>query len=130
MKKLVFSLLIAFVIISCNKSDDNTPVPIELSGKWELKRVSCFCFFPEDFDFTVHKIDFNTAERVSIIENSDESLFIAPAGSYNFQVQADTIIIDDTIKYIYTVNGNDLTLTFKDNPELADDEISLFYKKL
>jgi len=130
MKKFVVLLVCSVIFISCDKSDDTNTPPDELSGNWELQRVSCFCFYPEDFDYTVHTINFNTSDGVLSIENSSETSFIAPAGSYNFQVQTDQITIDGNINYTYEITGTSLVLSFVDNPEIADDEISLFYSKI
>lgn len=130
MKKLVFCVLFVGILFSCEKSEDNTATLEELNGTWELQSVNCFCFFPDGFDFSGHKIDFNNDEGTLTIENSAETLFITASGSYNFQVENKMIIIKDTWEFTFEINGDTLVLSNVDDPELADDEITLTYKKV
>jgi len=123
-------LLLVGVIFSCEKSDDSTPIPPDLNGKWELQSASCFCFYPDGFDFSAHRIDFNNDEGTLTIENSSETFFITAAGSYNFQVQNDRIVIKDTWEFTFEIKGDTLVLSFIDDPEIADDEVTLTYKKV
>lgn len=130
MKKLVFCLLFVGVVFSCENSDDSTPTPIDLNGKWELQSASCFCFNPEGFDFSAHKIIFNNDEGTIRIDNSTETFFIAASGSYDFQIQNNMVVINSTWEFIFELKGDTLTMSFVDNPEIADDEVTLTYKKI
>ena len=89
-----------------------------------------FLFFPDDFDFGAHKLEFNSTEDVLIIENSEETFFITEAGTYSIDVQNGEITINDDIAYTFQLEGDTLTLVFIDDPDVADDEISLFYSKI
>jgi len=129
MKKLAFLFFVG-VLFSCEKSNDSSPTPEGLNGTWELQSASCFCFFPDDFDFGAHKIDINSNDGVLTIENSSETSFIAEAGSYDFLVRSGNIVIRNTWEFTFEIKGDTLTLIFVDNPEIADDEISLTYKRL
>ena len=126
MRKLVFCILFIGVLCSCEKSDSE-PLVAELNGQWELQNASCFCFFSEDFEFGDHKIEFNSDTLT--IENSTETFFITESGMYNFQVQSNKIIIDGTWEFTYQQEEDILVLSFIDNPEIADDEITLTYKR-
>ncbi len=130
MKKLVFCLLFVGVVFSCENSDDSTPTPIDLNGKWELQSASCFCFYPEDFDFSAHKIIFENDEGTLTIENSTETFFITGSGSYDFQIQDNKVIINNTWEFTFEIKGDSLIMSFVDNPEIADDEVTLTYKKI
>lgn len=130
MKNLVFCLLFVGILSSCEDLDDNTPTPSDLSGKWELQSVSCFCFFNEDFDFSQHKINFDNDGSILTLENSEETFFISRAGRYDFQVQNNKIVINDIGEYTFEIKGDTLVLSFVDNPEIADDEVTLTYERI
>jgi len=130
MKRIVLYFLCTLVFVSCEKSAEPILIPENLNGKWALERASCFCFFPEDFDFSQHKIDFNNSNNSLVVENAEDTFFVSKAGTYNFQVQGDTIIIDDSVKYTFEIQQDSLIMSFVDNPEIADDEISLWYKRM
>jgi hypothetical protein len=126
---ILFVLLLTF-FISCTDNDDEvTVVDTALEGKWALTNASCFCFFGDDFDFSEHKLDFDTKERMLTIENSENTQFIRSSGTYDFTLKKNSITINGNLKYTYVVNGNKLELSFIDNPDIADDEITLFYTK-
>jgi len=132
MKKYFFVIMIFFAFSSCDEIGDVKLESGPLDGRWVLQRVSCFCFFGDDFDFSVHKLQFNQNSGELIIENSDETSFISTAGTYEISVQGETIIISGNrkLEYNYEINEDTLTLTFVDNPDIADDEISLQYQKV
>ncbi len=112
---------------SCS-SDDDYVVDAALNGTWVLNRASCFCGFGEDFDFTGHKLMFDSSEQRVIVENSDDTWFVAESGTYTFANNGNTIIINGR-QYIYNISANSMELIFVDNPDIADDEINLRYDK-
>lgn len=133
MRNFAICSLVLILFISCEKLEEVnplTPTSSELQGKWELQSASCFCFFPEDFDFGAHKLEFNAIANEVIIENSDDTLFVTGAGTYSIVVESELITINDSIAYTFQIQENMLILTFVDNPDLADDEISLTYLKI
>lgn len=132
MRIFITYLLLFIALVSCEKLEEVTQPPStsELQGKWQLQSASCFCFFPDDFDFGAHKLDFNTARNEVIVENSDDTFFITGSGTYPVVIENDGIIIKGSIEYAYRIEGSMLTLTFIDNPQIADDEISLAYSKI
>ena len=125
-------LLLFAVFISCEKLDEakQPPSNSELQGKWELQSASCFCFFEDDFDFGAHKLEFNANETEVSIENSDDTFFVTGAGTYQIIVEGNLISIKENVEYTYKIQGETLTLNFVDNPQIADDEISLIYSKI
>ena len=127
MKNVGFLFALLFVFNSCS-SDDDYVVAAALNGTWVLNRASCFCFFGDNFDFTGHKLTFDSSEQRVIVENMDDTWFIAESGAYTFGNNGGVININGK-SYAYEVRGNSLELTFVDNPGIADDEITLFYTK-
>lgn len=132
MRYPILCLLFFSVIVSCDKLDEvgEPPATSDLEGKWTLQSARCFCFFPDDFDFSVHQLDFDTITNEVRVDNSDETNFVTGNGTYPFTIQNDSIIIKESIAYTYQIEGTILILTFVDDPQLADDEISLVYSKL
>lgn len=131
MKKHLLILLFWPFINSCDKIED--PIPpsnTELDGKWELQTAACFCFFEDGFDFSAHKLDFNSSEKIVAIENSSETFFVSTTGNYNFTIEKDTISIDSKLQYTYKILDDKLTLIFVDIPKIADDEVTLEYLKI
>jgi hypothetical protein len=127
MKKAGFLAIIVLFLLSCSGDDDNVS-DVALNGEWILNRASCFCFFEEDFDFSGHTLTFNSIEEEVVVKNSDTSFFITQAGTYSFANNGTVLDIDGR-KYTYRIEGNTMVLTFVDNPNIADDEIALFYTK-
>ncbi len=118
-------MLLTFLLVSCsNDNNDNTNTPLE--GKWTLTNVSCFCAFGNNPDFSGHKLTFvgNNLE----VENTGEFKFFTNAAGV-FTVQGNLITFKNGEQYTYVVKTDELELTFVDNPQIADDEIVLAYKR-
>lgn len=131
MRNFITYLLIFTVLISCEKLEEVNPntSTSELQGTWELNKALCFCFYGDDFNFGAHKLTFNTSATEVNIENSSETFFLSGAGTYPIVTEADRITIKDSIGYLYSIKSDTLTLTYVDDPELADDELTLIYSK-
>lgn len=127
MKKVGFLVVMVLILLSCSGDDDKI-TDTALDGEWILNRVSCFCFFEEDFDFNAHTLTFNSNEKEVVVENSDTTFFITQSGSYSFTNSGAVLDIDGK-KYSYEIEENEMILTFVDEPNIADDEIALFYTK-
>lgn len=132
MKQVVVFLLCGLFIGSCDQLEevDQLPTPTELDGKWALQNARCFCFFPDDFDFSAHQLEFDSGSREVRIENSEDTSFVAATGTYSLEIQEDRLVIGTDLVYTYRIEERTLILTFVDDPQLADDEISLIYSKL
>ncbi|WP_431125262.1 hypothetical protein [Flagellimonas flava] len=123
MKNVIF-LFLVLMVSGCTSDDDINPS----DDKWVLDNVVCFCFFGEDFDFSTHTIQFNEETQSVVIENDSENEFIAPAGTYTYTDNNGVIGIEGR-EYTYEEEGDTLTLTFVDEPLIADDEITYYYSK-
>jgi len=125
MKRIAAILCLFIVIASCSKDNDDV-INTELEGKWTLTNVSCFCYFGENPNFSTHKITFEGSNLN--VENSGENQFLTNvAGSYT--VEGNTITLKSGAQYTYVIKNDILSLTFVDNPQIADDEIFLQYQK-
>lgn len=128
MKKLFTILFMTILFVSCsndnNEDSNTTPTPLE--GKWTLGNVSCFCAFGNNPDFTGHKLTFEGNNLK--VENTGEFKFFTDAAGI-FTVQGDLITFKNGEQYTYELSSGALSLTFVDDPQIADDEINLNYKQ-
>lgn len=130
MKKI---LLLSFLIglISCSDNTNEVVVDTSLDGEWILTEVICFCAFTDNVDFSTHKLVFDTATGKVVVSNNPERPFFQDAGTYNFSNIQDKVlqIIGTDESYIYDIDGDNLSLTYVDNPMIADDEVTYKYIK-
>lgn len=122
---MAFILGLFFVLNSCSTTKD---LGLGLQGEWALTKVLCHCAFDEDVDFSTSKLWFATNQtKVTVIHEAGVTYF-HDSGNYRYTIQKDTITISDSPRrYTYTIEGNSLTLTYIDNPMIADDEVSYTY---
>ena len=128
MKKLFTVLFIALLFVSCSNDDnddsDATPTPLE--GKWTLTNASCFCEFGNNPDFSVHQLVFEVKNLIVI--NSGEFRFLINAECI-FNLKSNLITFENGEQYIYEIKSDALSLTFVDDPQIADDELVLNYQQ-
>lgn len=116
-------LILSLLFVSCSKDNDDV-INVELQGSWTLSDVMCYCAFEPDTDFSTHKITF---EKSNLIVSSSENLQFLSSGSYT--VNGNRITLHDGTQYKYVIKGNNLELTFVDEPGIADDELLLVYER-
>lgn len=126
MKKF-YLLIIAALLILSSCEENNDFYSESLDGTWILQKAICFCHFGDDFDFNQHKIIINHQKNSLEIQNSNETNFITTSGQYPLGVNGNELSIDKNQKFTFVQNDNSLTLTYVDNPMIADDEIVLEY---
>ncbi len=129
MKRVILIVMLILFSISCTDNDDELVTNADLLGQWVLNDAICFCGFANDFDFSAHKLNFTLRKNIVIVENSNDTFFVKQSGEYSYAVVADRITIDGDKKYVYKIKDNTLTMTFVDNPQIADDELTLVYTK-
>ncbi len=118
-------LVVTVLSVSCSK-DDNDVLDTELGGRWILTNVSCFCGFGDNPDFSGHKLIFK--DNNLDVENSGKFQFLTnTSGAYT--VNGNTITLKNGRQYTYVVKLNTLELTFVDEPNIADDELFLEYRR-
>lgn len=124
MKRIAFFLSI-LCFLSCS-NDDNQINPA--GDTWVLDNVVCFCYFGDNFDFSTHTIRFDAETKTVFIENDEATPFIADSGSYPYLVDGAVVTIQGK-EYRYQEDGDTLTLTYVDEPLIADDEVTYYYIK-
>ncbi|MBN10382.1 MAG: hypothetical protein CMC80_02495 [Flavobacteriaceae bacterium] len=128
MKLFLFSLL--FVVQMC-QMDSITKSSDELSGQYILQNVSCFCFF-EDYDFRNNQLWVFPSKNLIVSKgNVNDGVYISPpneAEQYNL-INGVLTLADSSKEYVVDFNGDEVALTFIDNPLIADDEITYYFKK-
>lgn len=127
MKKVLFVAIVFAMFTSCNKEEITDD---RLNGTWMLTNISCFCGFDPDTNFNDFTLNFNASEKIVIVLNPREDYFyIANSGTYSFNLTEDTIKINGSDDFKYSVDGDILTLTRVDDPQIADDELTLIYSR-
>jgi len=131
MKKILILLLSVVVLTACSNDDDNPERDAELSGTWMLTNISCFCGFDSETNFNDFTLRFKDSENSVVVQNPREDYFyIANSGTYNYTLLNSTLKINGSDDFKYSIDGDVLTLTRVDDPQIADDELDLTYKKV
>lgn len=128
MKKLLIIVALFSIVSSCSKDEVQDE---RLSGEWYLTDAYCFCGFDPEVDFKDFTLNFdNSKQTVSIGNPADTYFFIAEDGAYRYQLSNDRILFNGvTTEYIYTIENDVLTLDKIDDPQIADDELTLVFRR-
>ena len=128
MKKVLFVAIVFALFTSCSKDEITDD---RLNGNWQLSDVQCFCGFDPDINFNDFTLNFNESSKILILDNPTEGYFyIAESGSYSYSLQDGQILkIEGAQAFQYEITNNILTLILIDNPQIADDELTLIYKR-
>ena len=129
MNQLIPLLFLALTLLSCSK--ENEPIPNDLQGQWILKEVFCFCYF-DDYDFTQNQLWIFTDEKVLLAKGPLENeINIVPLNDpASFAVKDQVLEIGNSKRsYSYEQKDDKLTLTYIDNPMIADDEITFVFER-
>ena len=128
MKVFLFSVL--FLLQMC-QNDNITTSSDELSGQYILQNVSCYCFF-EDYDFSVNQLWFFPSKNLLVSKGNESSgVYISsPNEPSEYYLIDDVLTLNQTNReYMVNFNKDEVTLTFIDDPLIADDEITYYFKK-
>ena len=103
----------------------------KLEGQYILQNVSCYCLF-EDYDFTVNQLWFFPAKKLLLSKGDEyDGVYISkpnePSGYY--LIDGVLTLTDSNKEYVVNFNDDGFTLTFIDDPLIADDEITYYFKK-
>lgn len=125
MKKLVLMLFL-ISMVSCSKDEDPQE---QLTEDYSLDQAICFCFYEPDFNFKGFKLSFTEGSSKVRLESPMESTyFIAPNGTYDYSINGDILTINN-MSFKFKKDSDILILNFLDEPQIADDELTLIYKK-
>ncbi len=124
-------MLSGLFLASCSNSDDDPKIDSQLNASWMLTNIDCFCGFDPATNLNDFTLLFKASENSVIVQNPREDYFyIANSGSYNYTLSNDTIKINGSDDFKYSINGDLLTLIRVDDPQIADDELVLTYKSI
>ena len=129
MKQLASLLLLSLALISCSK--ESQKVSDELQGQWILTEVICYCFF-EDYDFTQNQLWISPDQNILLAKGPvTNEVNVAPLNDpASFNLKGQVLEIDNTDRtYSVEQKGNKLTLSYIDNPMIADDEVAYIFER-
>ena len=131
MRLLIF--FVAISLASCLKENNLSNSQIgALEGRWQLESVSCFCYF-EDYDFTVNELWISAKASIIISRNQNGQ----PLGVTDNEIVTPVDVRNNELRdlisnrsYAFEVMDDRLDIHYIDNPQIADDEISYFFKRI
>lgn len=126
--KLKIVAVLFLLFISCS-NDDPLIADAELEGEWILSDVVCYCGFEPDIDFSLTKISFLPSKNKVTVTNESEYVFFRDNGEHIYGGQANRINFSDGSVYFFETRGEQLTLTFEDNVDIADDEVTYIFTR-
>ena len=131
MKNLIYLLTIAFLLFSCNRSDENQLLN-KVVGEWKLIQSKSYIqntngqneLITTDYSSQNIIYNFQTNNQLKITGSQNDGLFPYEfkndyLGGNSDGGKIDLVLIQST-KYVFTLNGNQLSLDNKyvDGPEL------------
>ena len=123
-------ILFALILVSCSDNDDKIKTS-EIEGQYILQNVSCFCYF-DNYDFTKNQLWFFPKQDMIVSKGDvNDGIFITkPNEPSKFLIYDGVLTFNDIEKeYSIEVKQNEIILTYIDNPDIADDEITYIFKK-
>lgn len=127
MKKLSFGFFLFFLM--CQNPEEIQLIE-SLEGQWILEDVICYCAF-DNYDFSTNQLWFSPSKNLLVNKGIDgESVSIAkPYYPQTYSIKDQTLTLENGNSYTYKIEGSTLVLHYIDVPEIADDEVSYFFKK-
>ena len=116
-------------LISCDSDNDPVIQDNGLNGEWILQEVSCFCAFDANVDFSETRLIFEIDTNTLTVINEGTDRFFKESGEYRYDGQNNILDFTDNTSYQFEVTGNQLTLVYLDNPEIADDEVVYSFRR-
>lgn len=117
------------LLTSCSA---NQPQRIEgLEGQWILQNVSCFCYFG-DTEFSANQLWINHENEQLLSKGPSENSWGISAANevVGFTLKDSILSIEGSDReYRIELKGNQLSLAYLDNPQIADDEIWYTFEK-
>ena len=131
--KRLLIFFVAIILASCLKENNLSNSQIgALEGRWQLESVSCFCYF-EDYDFTVNELWISAKASIIISRNQNGQ----PLGVTDNEIVTPVDVRNNELRdlisnrsYAFEVMDDRLDIHYIDNPQIADDEISYFFKRI
>ena len=128
MKLFLFSLLF---VVQMSQKHSITKNSDKLSGQYILQNVSCECFF-EDYNFSVNQLWVFPSKNLIVSKGNEyDGVYISSPNKpeeYNL-IDGVLTLTDSNKEYVVNFNDDEVVLTFIDDPLVADDEITYYFKK-
>jgi hypothetical protein len=128
MQRTVVFLLFISTLFSCSKGDDTSSYN-SIEGAWQLENAYCFCYFDDDRNFNEDRLIFNRSKESVTLYSPVEYPFINANGVYSYSISGEILSIENTVDFKFSMEANVLTLIKIDDPEVADDELTLVYSR-
>ncbi len=125
--KRFFWVMISILFISCNQDDGPVIQDTALNGEWILQDISCFCGFDPEVDFSETRLFFDTENDKITVFNDGDYQFFKESGEYYYGGQNNILNFADDTSYQFEIKGEQLSLVYLDNPNIADDEVAYFF---
>ena len=122
--KLLATAIVLPLLTACGAK--KTTKTTSIYGDWELEKAICFCPFTDETDFSTNTLSIQP-NQIKIASPEDRQ-FIKPTGTYDFSTENQYLKIGETTEYSYELKDGNLIIKFLEEPELADDELTLIYR--
>ena len=130
MKKIIVAFL--FLFSMCEQNDKLTKENINIiKGQYILQNVSCYCFF-QDYDFTKNQLWFFPKKKLLVSKGifNDAVNILSPNEPKSYFIADGILTLTKSKKqYKIEIKADEIVLSFIDDPRIADDEITYFFKK-
>ena len=124
-----YLMLYFLFLLSCNNETIiETP---RVEGQYILQDVSCYCDF-DNYDFTKNQVWFFPDDDILVSKgDSKNGVFISkPNEPSKYQIYNGILTLNETGKeYTIELDEDKIILSYIDNPDIADDEITYVFKK-
>jgi hypothetical protein len=127
--KIMKYVFLSFFLLAftCEKSDVKLITPIE--GQWILEDVSCYCAFDDDSFSDSQLWIFSSSSNLVSKGIEGKSVSISKLNQPISYTLVDDVLSIGNRKYSMEQTEDRLILSFIDNPQIADDEITYYYTK-
>ena len=123
-------LMLCFLfLLSCN--NENIVETPRVEGQYILQDVSCYCDF-DNYDFTKNQVWFFPDDDILVSKgDSKNGVFISkPNEPSKYQIYNGILTLNEAGKeYTIELDEDKIILSYIDNPDIADDEITYVFKK-
>ncbi|GAB5401447.1 MAG: hypothetical protein Aureis2KO_30320 [Aureisphaera sp.] len=135
MKKIIF-ILFCSILFSCSNDDDSIKTDASLLDNWDMKAYVFFGPSVPDLEAGDVTWNFSSVSNTLTIVNTVEDLYpyLPESGVYSVTVLANNEVVIEGLPwgnvYEYEIVDNELLLNFKDDPQIADDELFIRLERI
>jgi len=124
------SIIFCFFLIFFTCKDTEIKVVESIEGQWILEDVSCFCFF-DNYDFNTNQLWIFPSEK-RLLSKGVDGKSVGITALYEpteYSVRDNVLRLSNGKEYHYKLIDDKLALSYIDVPEIADDEVTYYFKK-